>query len=102
MDDGLLKKLAKANDIGKIQQLITRNGAEMQKSAMRSVPVDTGHLRRSINITKSNFSATVKAEAEYASYVEYGTRHMSAKPFIRPAYHKQAKVFKQDIDKLMR
>lgn len=102
VDRGLLKKLDKAGDIAKIQRIITRNGSEMKRSAMSSAPVDTGHLKRSINMNMGDYSVTVKASAEYASYVEYGTRYMSAQPFIRPSYYKQEKIFKQDIDKLMR
>lgn len=51
----------------------------------RLVPVRTGVLRSSL------FSEVVKggiecgAEADYANFVEYGTRKMMSQPFIRPS-----------------
>ena len=44
----------------------------------------------------------VKPGTNYSPYVEYGTRKMSAQPFVRPAYNAQKEIFKQDLDKLVR
>jgi HK97 gp10 family phage protein len=50
-------------------------------------PVDTGYLRSTIyhKVGDNGFSAELGATADYAGYVELGTRHMVAEPFIRPA-----------------
>jgi HK97 gp10 family phage protein len=54
-------------------------------------PVKTGTLRRSI-ITEITTSTSTRAIAsigptvDYGIYVEFGTRHMAAQPFMRPAF----------------
>ena len=40
--------------------------------------------------------------AEYAAYVEYGTRYMNAQPYMRPSYTAQKEQFKSDLKKLTR
>lgn len=50
-------------------------------------PVDTGALRNSIQVDEpvTPELATVSATVEYAEYVEVGTSHSPAHPFMRPA-----------------
>ena len=80
------------------------NGAALQESAQRKVPVDTGNLKRSIGleIRDSGLTAEVEPTAEYAAYVEYGTRYMNAQPYMRPSYTAQKEKFKSDLKKLTR
>lgn len=96
---GKLKRNANLNDVKNIVRL---NGSEMQRNAQRKAPVDTGHLRRSITLRyqDSGFTAKVKSEAEYAPYVEYGTRYMSAQPHVRPAFHEQKRKFINDLKRI--
>ena len=51
------------------------------------VPVDTGFLKNSIkgDVDRSKAVGEVAVTAEYAAYVEYGTRHMAAQPYLTPA-----------------
>lgn len=49
--------------------------------AKRLAPVRTGRLRASIEATREG----VRVLVPYAKFVEYGTRKMKAKPFLRPA-----------------
>jgi len=54
---------------------------------------------------KPDGSATyrVKADTEYAVYVEYGTKHMSAQPYLRPAVNqtmRNAGSYAEDADDL--
>jgi len=53
------------------------------------VPVDTGKLKESMRrrITRKRvwFTGTVGAYRKYAYYVEFGTRFMSAQPYLWPA-----------------
>jgi HK97 gp10 family phage protein len=44
-------------------------------------PVLTGHLKASIG----GEGGEVVADTDYAGYLEYGTRRMKARPFLRPA-----------------
>lgn len=58
--------------------------------AQRVVPVDTGELRDSIDGEASGYIANVHADAEHASYVEYGTSQMKAQPYMEPTAKKLA------------
>lgn len=57
-----------------------------KEEAVRNCPVLTGKLRKSIYYKVSSLSYSVGAKAVYAGYVEWGTRHMEAQPYIRPAF----------------
>ena len=59
--------------------------AEVKASATQRVPVKTGNLRSTIFAKVQEWVAEIGAEATYALYVEFGTRHMLAKPYIYPA-----------------
>lgn len=67
-------------------------GALVEGSAKNIVPVDTGHLRDSINSTSEPISdgakATIGTNVEYAAYVELGTSRMQAEPYLHPALQK--------------
>ena len=44
----------------------------------------------------------VEPTAEYAPYVEFGTRFMNAQPYLKPAFKKQSKQFRKDMNELVR
>ena len=46
--------------------------------AKKFAPVDEGHLRQSINNTKGKLSITIDVNADYAAYMEFGTRKFAA------------------------
>lgn len=51
--------------------------------------VDTGTLTNSIDFQmQGELQAVVSVNAEYAAYLEYGTRHMAPRPFATPAIDK--------------
>lgn len=90
--DGLSKTLALVRRAGETEtaagrRMVKRAASLVQEKAMRTVPVYTGTLKRSIiiDIAPNGLSGTVTATADYAAYVEYGTRKMSARPFMRTA-----------------
>jgi len=76
----------------------------MQKKAQRNAPVDTGNLKNNIGleISDGGMTATVEPTAEYAPYVELGTRFMEAQPFLKPAFEEQKKQFEKDLKELVR
>ena len=45
-------------------------------------------------------TAVVSANTDYAAYQEYGTRYMTAHPFLRPALNEQGKQFINDLKRL--
>lgn len=57
--------------------------------------IRSGDLKRSIRTEKVSFGRhRVVVGAPYGAYVEYGTRHMAARPFFRPAVEEQKRLFK--------
>ena len=74
----------------------------VEAEAKKLCPVDTGKLRASITpVIESWAAGYIGTNTEYAPYVEFGTRKMTAQPFLEPAFlegKKQAsKVFGQAI-----
>ena len=84
-----------------IKQAIKMNGSEMQQSAVRFAPYDTGYLARSIElyIQDNGLTAMIKPLAHYGVYQELGTRYQAGKPYIRPAFHRQSAIFKNDMSR---
>ena len=102
--DKLQKHLKKQCTLDDVRNVVKMNGAELQNKAKRMAPVDNGTLKRSIGleITEAGMTAEVEATAEYAPYVEYGTRFMKAQPYIRPSLEEQKKSFENDLSKLLK
>lgn len=100
----LQKKLKKNVRLDDVKRVVRHNGAEMQEKAQRNAPVDTGTLKRSIGleITDGGMSAEVEPTADYAPYVELGTRFMEAQPYLKPAFDEQKEMFKKDMKKLVK
>lgn len=85
-----------------VKTVVAFHGSEMQQTAQICVPVDTGFLKDSIelDLLDGGLTAHVEAYAEYAAYVEFGTRYMEAQPYIRPAYDQESVRFFESIGKL--
>jgi HK97 gp10 family phage protein len=75
--------LAKIQD--QINAGLDEAGAEIVIYAQQIVPVRTGFLRSTIQYTVADGVLIVRATAPYAFWVEFGTRRMRARPYIRPA-----------------
>lgn len=113
--EDLQKKLKKNVEMQTVKMVVKQNGAELQSKAQDYAPVGTpestgipgyigGALKRSIGLEIKNngLTARVAPTAEYAEYVEYGTRYMESQPYIRPAFEEQKRQFKSDMKKLMK
>ncbi len=73
---------------------------EVINNAKGRVPVRTGNLQGSILpggilITDDNVEALIVANAEYASFVEWGTRRMIARPYLTPALLENIRTFQK-------
>lgn len=71
------------------------NADFMRDAAKVHAPVDTGLLKISIHTEVAGHDhyqviadtqAANRTARAYAHYVEYGTRHMAAQPYMHPAY----------------
>ena len=89
----LKAKLAHLSDAikqGALERATMAGAMVIENRAKEIVPVRTGNLRRSIHseiesTTANQAVARVGTNVEYGPYVEFGTRRMSARPFLRPA-----------------
>ncbi len=73
---------------GVIAGVLEEAGQEMEATARQLVPVRTGFLQSTIyhKAGAEDLSMELGATANYAIYVEMGTRRMAAQPYIRPAF----------------
>lgn len=87
-----------------VQKIVKKRTSEMNRLAQRNAPVDTGELRRSIlsTFTDNGMTGQVSSGMHYSPYVEYGTRFMTAQPFMRPAYQVVKPEFVRDLEMLVR
>ena len=51
-------------------------------------------------ISDGGLLAKSEATAEYAPYVEWGTRYMEAQPYMKPAFNEQKEQFRRDMNRL--
>ncbi len=69
-----------------VDSSVSEAGELCWRRARELAPVRTGRLRDSIRISRARRGeAIVEATAPYAGYVEYGTRYMKPRPYMRPA-----------------
>ena len=79
---------------------VQNTAKDIAAGAQRRVPVDTGHLKASLHVDKlDDLAALVSTDVHYAKFVEYGTRHMGAQPYLIPAAEAARKPFEQRIRK---
>lgn len=90
-----MRVVVKKNDLPTLPAAVTailaaevaRGAYAIEASAKQKCPVRTGALRRSIHTVLSNggMRAVVGPSVDYSAYIEFGTRHMAARPYMRPA-----------------
>lgn len=108
--DKVLEAMDKAISLEDAQDIVRANTAKLQKKAKEIVPVGTpastgipgyvgGTLKGSIGLKISDGGLTGEVEptADYAIYVELGTRFMNAQPYMRPAFDEVGEKFIQDL-----
>ena len=117
----LQTKLQRVAKMEEVERIVEKHGAEMQKKAVNNASKFRGHYegrgknkhfvkptgatKRSISVNSSKidrFKYRVAPGTAYAVYVELGTRKMSAQPFIKPAFDDQKKLFKNDLERLVK
>ena len=117
----LQTKLQRVAKMEEVERIVEKHGTEMQKKAVNNASRFRGHYegrgknrrfvrptgatKRSISVNSSKidrFRYRVAPGTAYAAYVELGTRKMSAQPFIKPAFDEQKKLFKNDLERLVK
>lgn len=76
----------------------------IEADAKAKVAVDTGTLRRSIHSVFENggLRGIVGPSVLYGKFVEFGTRRMGARPYMRPAAERQLPKFTAAIKAALR
>jgi HK97 gp10 family phage protein len=69
----------------------------IEATAKQFVPVRTGYLQSTIYARISDWAAEMGAEASYSAFVEFGTRHTQAHPYLRPAIEEHLPELEQTI-----
>jgi HK97 gp10 family phage protein len=70
----------------------------IEAGAKSAAPVDTGNLRNGIVVEDAGEARRkVGPTADYAPFVELGTRHRAAQPFLKPAFDAEAPKLKQKL-----
>jgi HK97 gp10 family phage protein len=106
--DKLQKALKDNVTMDDVKRVIRKNGSELQSKMMQEADFTrgyaTGNTKRSISldIKDNGLTAEVGATTEYAPYLEYGTRFMSAQPFVKPALDAQVPKYKSDMQRLVK
>lgn len=70
-----------------IEKLVAKVGDDIVRDAKSVVPVKTGTLKKSIRskVGSDRLSVSVGSDVYYATYVEFGTYMMPARPYLTPA-----------------
>lgn len=81
-----------------VEAALAKTAHDTEALAKDVAPVDTGNLMNSISAAKEReLTWRVTAHADYAIYVEMGTRHMSAQPYLAPALNETSAALMQAL-----
>ena len=107
--EDLIKKLGEMKAKTSVKLIVKQNGAALQSKMERNAVFvkgySTGQTKRSIPVgagfRDDGMTAYAGPTTDYAPYLEYGTRFMSAQPFVKPAWEVQKEQFKSDMRRLV-
>ena len=86
-----------------LSALVQNLARRVEAGAKLRAPVDTGNLRRLIQVAmEDDLSAVVFSATEYSIYVEFGTTRMRGRPFLLPALEEVARSIGGEVQKVIR
>lgn len=101
----------------KVRSIVAKHGAALQQRTKSNMSAayrghwegrrwvkPTGATSRSttVSLQDGGMTAVVAPHTEYFSYLEFGTRFMSARPTLKPAFAYQSVQFVNDLKKMMK
>lgn len=101
--DALERKLEEMKSLEAVKQCVAKNTKNMGSLAQTTVPVRTGNLKNSMTTQVSDFEGEISFDGcNYAKYVEYGTRKMYGRFYLKKAFDMTKERFKNDMEGLVR
>jgi HK97 gp10 family phage protein len=117
--NGLNKTLSKLKNVGevykqKVQEVLQEGAEQIKEDAIFSMKEGNGKpsspgevpnkqthkLAESIRIRQAGTTIAVGSEVDYASWLEFGTSRMEARPWLKPAYMKNIDVIKTKLTRI--
>ncbi len=71
-----------------VEDIVTKGVHDIDAHATANTPVDTGKLKNSKSVEIDGMKGRISWSAEYAAFVNFGTRKMAAQPFATDAAEK--------------
>ena len=107
--DDLTAALKAKMDLTEVPQIVKKHGAQLSSRTQSNMQAaythgySSGRTRRSVKPIFSDGGMTVSVgpTTDYFSYLEYGTRFMSAMPTLKPAFDVQSQMFINELKRLM-
>jgi HK97 gp10 family phage protein len=83
--------------------VVRKASFDVEGQAKNRVPVDTGALKNSISTEFENGGLTgiIAPHTDYATFVEYGTKRMSAQPYMTPAAEAVAPAYIEAMKQML-
>ena len=87
----------------KASAVVRKASFDIEGQAKNRVPVDTGALKNSISTEFENNGLTgiIAPHMEYATFVEFGTKRMSAQPYMIPAAEAVAPAYIEAMKQML-
>ncbi|MEK1316053.1 hypothetical protein HCY76_07675 [Limosilactobacillus fermentum] len=93
-----------------VKTIVAKNGAQLKTKTMQNMAgaytgkYSRGYTKKSVDAvySQAGMTVTVAPHTEYFPYLEYGTRFMSARPTLKPAFMMQQLKFVADLKRLMK
>lgn len=103
----LAAALGKRRTLDDVKRVVRHHGGKLNDGMVRGANFTrgyaTGTTKRSIHLSMpDDLTAVVGPSTEYSPYLEWGTRFMSAQPFVGPAFNAQKGLFINDLKRLMK
>lgn len=100
----LLSTVENVSKLDDVKSIVKNDTAYMANQIARETPVKSGHLKRSETtaIKDGGFTGEVTANTNYAAYVEYGTRYMYGRFYMKKGLLSASKKFIDDMEALVK
>jgi len=116
---GLNKTLQKLKNVGevykqKVNEVLQEGAEKIKEDAIASMKEGLGKpsspgsppnkqsydLANSIEIKKAGTTIAVGSEVDHAAYMEFGTRYIEPRPWLKPAYRKNIDAIKTKLTRI--